>query len=142
MQELARVAYGATDDRLYSVGQKTSHVSKEFAAGDPEFWTPADNLRAASGRREAEKAPPKRTAPARDQPVSYCLGGVIGPGAAGAELGGVSVNVTPRAAFSSVVFCRSSRSRSMSLLPAVDRYVVQLPVRDRVAGRPRKQIRP
>jgi hypothetical protein len=41
LEELARVAYGASDSRLFSVNQEASHVSKEFAAGDPSFWTPA-----------------------------------------------------------------------------------------------------
>ena len=41
LQELARIAYGASDSRLYSVHPKASHVSKEFAAGDPNFWSPA-----------------------------------------------------------------------------------------------------
>jgi hypothetical protein len=40
LQELARIAYGANDSRLYSVHPKASHVSKEFAAGDPNFWSP------------------------------------------------------------------------------------------------------
>jgi hypothetical protein len=41
LQELARVAYGTSDTRLFSVAQKLSHVSKKFAAGDADFWTPA-----------------------------------------------------------------------------------------------------
>jgi len=64
LQELARVAYGATDERLYSVGQKTSHVSKEFAAGDPEFWTPATTSAPPAGAARQEKTLPKRAAPA------------------------------------------------------------------------------
>jgi hypothetical protein len=61
LQELARVAYGATDERLYAVGQKASHVSKEFAAGDPEFWTPATTSAPAPAAARTEKTPPKRT---------------------------------------------------------------------------------
>lgn len=41
LQELARVAYGTSDTRLFSVAQKLSHVSKKFAAGDADFWAPA-----------------------------------------------------------------------------------------------------
>ena len=41
LQELARVAYGTSDTRLFSVGQKMSHVSKKFATGDADFWAPA-----------------------------------------------------------------------------------------------------
>ena len=41
LQELARVAYGTSDTRLFSVAQKLSHVSKKFAVGDTDFWAPA-----------------------------------------------------------------------------------------------------
>lgn len=40
MQQIAREAYAKTESNLYSVNPEKSHVSKEFAAGDPEFWTP------------------------------------------------------------------------------------------------------
>lgn len=41
MQQIAREAYASTESNLYSVRPEKSRVSKEFAAGDPEFWTPA-----------------------------------------------------------------------------------------------------
>jgi hypothetical protein len=41
MQQIAREAYASTESNLYSIKPEKSHVSKEFAAGDPEFWTPA-----------------------------------------------------------------------------------------------------
>ena len=41
LQELARIAYGTSDSRLFAVHPETSHVSKEFAAGDSDFWLPA-----------------------------------------------------------------------------------------------------
>jgi hypothetical protein len=41
LQELARVAFGTSDARLFSVGQRLSHVSRKFAAGDADFWAPA-----------------------------------------------------------------------------------------------------
>jgi hypothetical protein len=41
LQELARVAYGSTDTRLFAVAPRASHVSKQLAAGDVEFWAPA-----------------------------------------------------------------------------------------------------
>jgi hypothetical protein len=46
MQQIAREAYASTESNLYSISPDKSHVSKEFAAGDPEFWTPkpAGNL--------------------------------------------------------------------------------------------------
>lgn len=40
IEQIAREAYAATESNLYSVKPEKSHVSKEFAAGDPDFWTP------------------------------------------------------------------------------------------------------
>ena len=40
MQQIAREAYASTESNLYSIQPEKSHVSKEFAAGDPEFWAP------------------------------------------------------------------------------------------------------
>ena len=40
MQQIAREAYAQTESNLYAITPEKSHVSKEFAAGDPEFWKP------------------------------------------------------------------------------------------------------
>lgn len=40
MQQIARAAYAHTESNLYAISPEKSYVSKEFAAGDPEFWTP------------------------------------------------------------------------------------------------------
>jgi hypothetical protein len=40
LQQIAREAYISTTSNLYAVSAEMSHVSKEFAAGDPAFWTP------------------------------------------------------------------------------------------------------
>jgi hypothetical protein len=40
LQQIARAAYTHTESHLYAISPEKSHVSKEFAAGDPEFWTP------------------------------------------------------------------------------------------------------
>jgi hypothetical protein len=40
MQQIARAAYAQTESNLYAISPEKSHVSKEFAAGDPEFWMP------------------------------------------------------------------------------------------------------
>jgi hypothetical protein len=40
MQQIARAAYAHTENNLYATSPEKSHVSKESAAGDPEFWTP------------------------------------------------------------------------------------------------------
>jgi hypothetical protein len=39
-EEIARDAYASTESNLYAISPETSHVSKDFAAGDPEFWSP------------------------------------------------------------------------------------------------------
>jgi hypothetical protein len=40
MQQIAREAYVSMESNLYAVKPEKSHVSKAFAAGDPEFWGP------------------------------------------------------------------------------------------------------
>jgi len=62
LQELARLAYGTSDSRLFLVGQKMSHVSKEFVAGNPDFWAPAIASAPPAGAARNEKAPPKKSA--------------------------------------------------------------------------------
>lgn len=60
LQELARIAFGTSDTRLFAVGPRMSHVSKKFASSDLEFWAPA-TLPAppAVGAGKVDKAPPK-----------------------------------------------------------------------------------
>ena len=40
IQQIAREAYASTESNVYAISPGKSHVSKEFAAGDPEFWVP------------------------------------------------------------------------------------------------------
>jgi hypothetical protein len=40
LQQIAHAAYVSSESNLYAVNREMSHVSKEFAAGDPDFWTP------------------------------------------------------------------------------------------------------
>jgi hypothetical protein len=40
MQQIARAGYAHTESNLYAISPEKSHASKEFATGDPEFWTP------------------------------------------------------------------------------------------------------
>jgi len=40
MQQIAREAYASTESNIYAISPEISHVSREFAAGDPEFWSP------------------------------------------------------------------------------------------------------
>ena len=39
MQQIARDAYISSESNLYAIRRVMSHVSKEFAAGDPAFWS-------------------------------------------------------------------------------------------------------
>lgn len=43
LQETARNAYISWDSELYVVSAAASHVSDDFAAGDPGFWKPAQH---------------------------------------------------------------------------------------------------
>jgi hypothetical protein len=55
MQQMAREAYERVESNLYSVRPDQSHVSKEFAAGDPEFWTPKPQVTAAPERKHSRQ---------------------------------------------------------------------------------------
>jgi hypothetical protein len=61
MQRIAREAYANTESNLYVVSPETSHVSKEFAAGDPEFWKIAAG--APSVKSPAKKGDQKQPEP-------------------------------------------------------------------------------
>ena len=67
IQELARIAYGTSDTRLFLVGPKMSHVPKELAATDPDFWSPAIVAPPPSSTTRSEKSP-ARPAPAPSSP--------------------------------------------------------------------------
>lgn len=68
LQELARVAFGTSDTRLFSVGQKMSHVSKKFAAGDADFWAPATIAAPAAGAGKSATTPAKSSGAASPKP--------------------------------------------------------------------------
>ena len=53
-EQIARDAYAITESNLYVISPETSHVSKDFAEGDPQFWTPK--------RPSAPKPPPREDA--------------------------------------------------------------------------------
>jgi hypothetical protein len=40
MEQIAREAYASTESNLYAIRPDLSHVSKDFAEGDPDFWVP------------------------------------------------------------------------------------------------------
>lgn len=71
LQELARVAFGTSDTRLFIVGQKMSHVSKKFAGADAEFWAPATVSAPAGGAgagKVADRTQPKSPGGAAAKP--------------------------------------------------------------------------
>jgi hypothetical protein len=58
MEQIAREAYQSTESNLYFISPETSHVSKEFAEGDPEFWSPKPNaVPKAAPRKDSETKP-------------------------------------------------------------------------------------
>ena len=60
LQELARIAYGTSDTRLFAVGPRMSHVSKKFTAGDADFWAPATpSATPPASAGKGDKTPPK-----------------------------------------------------------------------------------
>ena len=61
MQQIAREAYVSTESNLYAVSPQMSHVSKEFVAGDPEFWTLKPTLAGAKpANNKTRGAPPTK----------------------------------------------------------------------------------
>jgi len=40
LRQIAREAFASAESNLYAVNAELSHVPKEFAAGNPEFWQP------------------------------------------------------------------------------------------------------
>jgi len=61
MQQIARDAYASTESNLYAISPEMSHVSKEFAASDPDFWTlkPAP-VQGKPATNKARSAPPTK----------------------------------------------------------------------------------
>ncbi len=56
--QIAREAYLSTESNLYALSPETSHVSKELADGDPEFWSAKKPAAAKpSARKDADSKP-------------------------------------------------------------------------------------
>jgi hypothetical protein len=51
MEQIARDGYASTESNLYVISPEMSHVTKDFADGDPEFWSP---------KRSAPPKPPSQ----------------------------------------------------------------------------------
>jgi hypothetical protein len=58
MQQIAREGYASTESNLYVVSPEMSHVSKEFASSDPEFWKGAAST--SSGKPAGSKSEQKQ----------------------------------------------------------------------------------
>jgi hypothetical protein len=54
MEQIARDAYASTESNLYVISPEMSHVSREFAEGDPGFWS----ARAPAGAKPAPRKEP------------------------------------------------------------------------------------
>jgi hypothetical protein len=61
MQQIARDAYASTESNLYYISPETSHVSKEFAEGEPDFWSrrPSSDAKTSATRGTAKGTPGK-----------------------------------------------------------------------------------
>jgi len=67
LQQIVRESYANTESNLYAVDREISHVSKEFAAGDPNFWTPTP---VPSAKPAGKKG---RAIPAADQDTTQAI---------------------------------------------------------------------
>ena len=69
LQELARIAFGTSDTRLFAVGPRMSHVSKKFASSDLEFWVPSTlSAPPAVGAGKGDKTPQRNAGPGGPKP--------------------------------------------------------------------------
>jgi hypothetical protein len=59
-EQIAREAYAGTESNLYVISPNMSRVSKDFADGDPDFWSPH--------RPAAAKPPPRKDGDAKPKP--------------------------------------------------------------------------
>lgn len=69
MHQIARDAYESSESNIYAISPTTSHVPKEFADGDPDFWLlkqssavkpPASSVTAENSRQKRGEAQPKQ----------------------------------------------------------------------------------
>lgn len=59
LRQIAREAYASTESNLYAISPQMSHVAKEFADQDPEFW----RLKPAQETKPAPAKPPAKPSP-------------------------------------------------------------------------------
>jgi hypothetical protein len=58
-EQIAREAYAATESNLYAISPAMSHVSKDFADGDPAFWSQKPSAAAKPAPRKNAEGKPK-----------------------------------------------------------------------------------
>ena len=61
LQRIAREAYATTESNLYAVSPEMSHVSKDFAVTDPDFWLHREAPEAKPDPKADSKTPVKRS---------------------------------------------------------------------------------
>jgi hypothetical protein len=61
LQRIAREAYATTESNLYAVSPEMSHVSKDFAVTDPDFWLHREAPEAKSDPKLEPKPPVRRS---------------------------------------------------------------------------------
>jgi hypothetical protein len=67
LSEITRASYASLESNLYAVRPEKSHVSREFADGDPEFWRPDG----APGKRTSDpNAKPAKKSSSPQHPAS------------------------------------------------------------------------
>jgi hypothetical protein len=59
MEQIARDAYSSTESSLYVISPEMSHVSREFAEGDPGFWSAKAPAAAKPAPRKEPDSKPK-----------------------------------------------------------------------------------
>jgi hypothetical protein len=66
IKQIARDAYISTESNVYAVRPDLSHVTKEFAEGDPEFWSPKPAA-AEPGAKKPEAPPASKGSPQKPE---------------------------------------------------------------------------
>lgn len=63
LRQIARESFASTESNLYAVSAEMFHVSKEFAASDPDFWTPrlAVDIKPAVDTKPARREYPQKS---------------------------------------------------------------------------------
>jgi hypothetical protein len=66
LEQIAKEAFAGTETNLYVIRPEMSHVQKEFAEGDPEFWS--SKQQAQTPPPAAQKPAPRKDAEAKPKP--------------------------------------------------------------------------